>query len=332
LQATKDSDIMHIEYIVPHDDEDKLREYTQFISRECRIRSIPLYGRLEDWRMRLYQAVALERSIEYLVKVKEWYDLGLETVPLVDVVELLIPCILHCENRVGEKILTTILRRQLDHFHGPKASFIERMDYIFRTEVLGSVDSPSHWRLKHSKDKDGNIQIEPFQVRNQVVRKMISKIDVIVEAAVPESDHDFRAKVISAVLAYKEAISLLTMHRNLSAEEKEFFQDKIDEFYEQWIDLFGEAGVTNYIHILGSGHMLYFLQRYDCLYMYSQQGWEDLNNRCQAFLMQNSSRGGYGSGEGKSKSYTFSIVRYILRDLLWKTGDADKFFSTIDLE
>jgi hypothetical protein len=74
--------------------------------------------------------------------------------------------------------------------------------------------------LKHSKDKDGNIQIEPFQVRNQVVRKMISKIDVIVEAAVPESDHDFRAKVISAVLAYKEAISLLTMHRNLSAEEK----------------------------------------------------------------------------------------------------------------
>ncbi len=99
------------------------------------------------------------------------------------------------------------------------------------------------------------------------------------------------------------------MHRNLSAEEKELFQDKIDEFYEQWIHLFREAGVTNYIHILGSGNMLYFLQWYDCLYMYSQQGWEDLNNRCKAFLMQNSSRGGYRSGEGKSKSYTFSIVR-----------------------
>jgi hypothetical protein len=77
---------------------------------------------------------------------------------------------------------------------------------------------------------------------------------------VPESNHDFQAKVILAVLAYKEAISLLTMHRNLSAEEKELFQDKIDEFYEQWIHLFREAGVTNYIHILGSGNMLYFLQ------------------------------------------------------------------------
>jgi hypothetical protein len=329
LQVSKDSDIMHIEYVIPHEDEDKLREYTQFISRECRLRSIPLHGRLEDWRMRLYQAVTLERSIDYLEKVKEWYESGLETVPLVDVIELLIPCILHCENRVGEKILTIILRRQLDQFRGPKASFVERMDLSFRTEVLGSDVSPSHWRLKHSKDPDGKILLEPIQVRNQIARKMIAKIDVIVEAAVPDSDQDFRAKVISAVSAYKEAISLLTMHRNLSAEEKELFQDKIDEFYEQWIDLFGEEGMTNYIHILGSGHMLYFLQKYDCLYLYSQQGWEDLNNRCQAFLMQNSSRGGYGSGEGKGKSYTFPIVRYILRDLLWKTGDADQFFSTL---
>jgi hypothetical protein len=131
LQVSKDSDIMHIEYIIPHDDEDKLREYTQFIYRECSLHSIPLHGHLEDWRMSLYQAVTLERSVDYLVKVKEWYDSGLETVPLVDVIELLIPCILHCENRVGEKILTIILRRQLDHFRGPKASFVERMDFSF---------------------------------------------------------------------------------------------------------------------------------------------------------------------------------------------------------
>jgi hypothetical protein len=141
---------------------------------------------------------------------------------------------------------------------------------------------------------------------------------------------EFREKVISAIVAYKEAIALLTMHQNLSADEKELFQEKIDVFYEQLIDLFGEEGITNYIHILGSGHMLYFLENYDCLYMYSQQGWEDLNNRCQAFLMQNTSRGGYGSSEGKGKSYTFPIVRYILRDWLWKTGLADQFFSNLD--
>jgi hypothetical protein len=84
--------------------------------------------------------------------------------------------------------------------------------------------------LKHSKDTDGKILLEPIQVCNQIARTMVAKIDVIVEAAVPESDQDFRAKVISAVSAYKEAIQLLTMHRNLSAEEKELFQDKIDDF------------------------------------------------------------------------------------------------------
>jgi hypothetical protein len=86
------------------------------------------------------------------------------------------------------------------------------------------------------------------------------------------------------------------------------FQDKIDFFYELWIKLFGEEGITNYIHILGSEHMSYFLEKYDCLYMYSQQGWEDLNNRCQAFLMQNSSRGGGAMAGGRAReSHTHSL-------------------------
>jgi len=96
---------MHIEYVIPYNDKEKLREYTQFISRECRLHSIPLYGRLEDWRTSLYQAIMLERYIDYLVKVKEWHDSGLETVPLVDIIELRIPRILHCENCIGEKFL-----------------------------------------------------------------------------------------------------------------------------------------------------------------------------------------------------------------------------------
>jgi hypothetical protein len=332
MQLTKKSDIMHIEYIIPHDDVEKRREYTQFISRECRIRSIPLHGTVEDWRLSLYQAVVMERYISYLEKVRKWNDDGRLTVPLVEVIELLIPCILHCENRVGEKILSIIMRRQLDHFRGPKIDFIQSMEKTYQTEVLGTEISPAHWKLKYSKDKDGQIQLEPLQVRNQTARKMIKKIDKIVEAAVPIADNEFGHKVIAAVTSYTEAMCLLTKHRNLTNAEKESFQDLIDDFYEQWIDLFGEEGITNYIHILGSGHMLYFLEKYNCLYMYSQQGWEDLNNRCQAFLLHNTSRGGYGSGEGKGKSYTFPIVRYILRDLLWKTGEADHFFSELEKE
>jgi hypothetical protein len=204
--------------------------------------------------------------------------------------------------------------------------FIDRMDATFQTMVLGSVTSPAHWRSKHSKDLDGQVRLESLQVWNQTARKIIASFDIIVENAVPESDREFKAKVISAVTLYREAMKLLTLNRNLDEDEVEEFQDHIDDFYELWIDLFGEEGITNYTHILGSGHMMYFLKKYNCLYMYRQQRWDDLNNRCQAFLLHNTSRGGFGSGEGKSKSYTFPIVRFILRDLLWKTGDSDIFF------
>jgi hypothetical protein len=192
------------------------------------------------------------------------------------------------------------------------------------------VTSPSHRRLKHSKDSDGQLKLESLQVRNQTVRKMLDSIDIIVEDAVGESDDEFKTKMIFAIASYKEAMKILTTHQSLTEEEMERFQDKIDDFYEAWIDLFGEEGITNYIHLLGSGHMLYFLKKYGCLYIYSQQGWEDLNNRCQAYLLHNTSRGGYGSGQGKGKSYTFLIVRFILRDLLWKTGDADIYFNTLE--
>jgi len=100
---------MHIEYVIPPDNEEKLREYKQFISNKCMLFSIPLNGCLEDWHRSLFECVQLERSILVLENVKKWHEQGLESVPLVDVIELLIPCILHCENRVGEKNLTILL-------------------------------------------------------------------------------------------------------------------------------------------------------------------------------------------------------------------------------
>jgi hypothetical protein len=170
---------MHIEYIVPQNDEDKVREYTQFISRECRTRLLSCHGRLEDWWMALFQSVQMERSIESLEKVKQWHEQGRETAPLVEVIELLIPCILHLEYHVTEKVLTILFRRKLNEFHGPKIEFLNAIETVLQTAVLGTIPSPSHWRLKHSKDANGQIILDPIQVRNQIGRKMIKKIDVL---------------------------------------------------------------------------------------------------------------------------------------------------------
>jgi hypothetical protein len=53
-----------------------------------------------------------------------------------------------------------------------------------------------------------------------------------------------------------------------------------------WIDLFGDEGIKNYIHMLGSSHMLYSIKKYGCLYLYSQQGWESLNSKYKPLFIK----------------------------------------------
>jgi hypothetical protein len=82
-------------------------------------------------------------------------------------------------------------------------------------------------------------------------------------------------------------IKINDIHQELGKEENEQFQDYVDDFYKIRIEVFGDEGITNYIHMLGNGHILYFMKKYGCLYLYSQQGWESLNNTIQAFIHQN---------------------------------------------
>jgi hypothetical protein len=73
------------------------------------------------------------------------------------------------------------------------------MEYAFQTAILGSESSHSQWKLKHMKEKDGQIKHDAIKVRNHDVRKMISKIDAIVEAAVPDTENEIRGKFFYAV-------------------------------------------------------------------------------------------------------------------------------------
>ncbi len=240
--------------------------------------------------------------------------------------ELLIPCILHLENRVGEKILTMLLRKGLDLWHGsPRKSYIQTLEKVIQQQVLGSLASPAHWALPHEGENDAELTVTKISGRNEMIRRMIKCSNTIIEATLPD-DHELSAKLVRAVHSYRFAMKLLTKHCDLSEEELEQFQDHADDFFELWVKIFGVEGITNHIHLLGSGHMSFFLKNYGCLYLYSQQGWEALMGKVQAILHLNTQRGGKGSGEGKTKSFIYPVMLYVLRDLLWKTGHAKRFF------
>jgi hypothetical protein len=105
---------------------------------------------MEEWRDQLCPSVAMESKIALLMKVKKWRNEGVVKVPLVQYVELLISCILHMENRVGEKMLTMILRKGLELWSGsPWEKYIEVMQAVFQQKILGSPTSPAHWSLPH---------------------------------------------------------------------------------------------------------------------------------------------------------------------------------------
>jgi hypothetical protein len=110
---------------------------------------------------------------------------------------------------------------------------------------------------------------------------------------------------------------------------------------DQWVNLYGTVHMTNYIHIIGSGHLTYFAKKYGNLYRYSQQGWEAMNQLLKHYYFNNTNHGGsYGNG-GKSDDGTYScstvcgdhcrpLMRLCQRSLMWKLGIAEAYFVNKD--
>ncbi len=230
-QVDKETDVHHIEFVIPNDNRAKRNEYVQFIAKECKIRNIPIMGsNVLEWRDALRTCALLERRLNLLVQLKNWYEEGNESIPLIQYIELLIPCILHLENRVGEKIVTMIIRKGLDICRISSTTYLQNLEAIFQKSDLGTEQSPSHWKLRYSKDDSGIIKIEAIQERNSIVRAMMNASDHIVQATTPSEQQDLSTKLILACSKYQAAMNLLTVHRILDDDEVEEFQELIDDF------------------------------------------------------------------------------------------------------
>jgi hypothetical protein len=103
----------------------------------------------------------------------------------------------------------------------------------------------------------------------------------------------------------------------------------MDDFFEKYVSLTGCEGITNYIHMLGSSHVKYYMTIHRNLYKFSQQGWESLNSKFMQVFFRHAQHGGnYGkSVEEKERSYLFPVMKSFQRELLWITGDAEQYFK-----
>ncbi len=71
---------------------------------------------------------------------------------------------------------------------------------------------------------------------------------------------------------YLEVIKLAFQYDDFGDEYVEMFQDLVDEWFYLYVELLGLPGITNYIHLVGAGHLYYYLKCWGSLYCYQQQG------------------------------------------------------------
>jgi hypothetical protein len=97
-------------------------------------------------------------------------------------------------------------------------------------------------------------------IPNTKLRKFLDNFDLLVELCVVDPDRKEK---------WNEAIQLWVAYIAWAGQREDFSDDEIneleelgDEFFRIWLDLHGQAGVTNYIHLIGAGHLSYYLIMY----------------------------------------------------------------------
>jgi len=111
----------------------------------------------------------------------------------------------------------------------------------------------------------------------------VNKIETIIELCIAPGDECLKWK--DCIAEYKHAMVLLRKKTDLSNDEVKRFQQHIDVFFVAWVSLLSHEGVTNYIHMLGAGHIGEYLLHHQNLYKHSQQGWEAFNALLKFFFI-----------------------------------------------
>ena len=117
---------------------------------------------------------------------------------------------------------------------------------------------------------------------------------------------------------------------NFLDEEIENFQNSIDLFFQDWVKLWGEKLISNYIHMYQSGHISELLYHWRNLYKYSQQGWEALNTAIKSFFFRRTNRGGF-SGTNTQKSKLLGIIKWLQRRMIFICGYTEEDIMKFDI-
>jgi hypothetical protein len=120
---------------------------------------------------------------------------------------------------------------------------------------LSCTDCPSAWIFPYEEKKMGDVKFANWRAQ-----KIIKEIDGLVDICIPNNQQDKRNDWKHTVSLYHNTIELLQFCNQFNDAAIDEFQNMANDFFSAWLSLQGYDGITNYIHMLGAGHIRYYLQ------------------------------------------------------------------------
>jgi hypothetical protein len=295
-------------YLPQNDDERD--QFIELLSDELLLRNLSPRGELAELRECLLVELILEHNLkQHLEKLLHCSKLEQCLIALLNE----IPCILHCENRVGIKLLTMVL---LEGFSNATEglvfgnicsldqriqAYVVRIQSIFNPVILGDADGPAQWVIPMNNEGT-NVGI--ICLYDNQIRKVLESFEIIIDASVMDATQIIKWKYY--IPNYRDAIEILCQKKEFTDEEIKRFQHFIDNWFQVWIQLHGLSGCTNYTHMLSTGHLTVFMFKMRNMYRFSPQCWENFNHVFSTVYFRRTNRGGRRH-EGAIKSKLVGI-------------------------
>ncbi|CAB9505987.1 hypothetical protein SEMRO_250_G098940.1 [Seminavis robusta] len=352
-QVDKASDKTHIDF-VPLTDLD-MKGYKNFLRSELKLRlgsnktalREAMNRSIDDRRALLKSLVAKEDTLWLARQTLTRHD---QVNSLTDklLCEEAIPCILHLEMRVNEKLFWSLLSQALDRYQEAdgkvRKEMIKVVTECVKDSILGDENHgrSAQWTFPL---RDGGKQVEPRTMTNTQSRKCVRGMKTLATLIFSQQfDEKSRTPTITrannaALLkqwhdlmdGYQPLMTMARQKEDVTTQDLDSFHLMANRFMTQYVTLFDGQGITNYIHMIGSGHLHYYLMRYGNLYKFSQQGWEAMNQKLKHFYFNNTNHGGCAgnsNGDMIRGDHVRPLMRMCQRSLMWRLGHGDAFFQT----
>jgi hypothetical protein len=152
--------------------------FSNLVMSELQLQKLPVYGGLEIRWERLKSLLKVGQKLDIIIQAISRGSEGKEAALML--ISQAIPCIMHLENRVGEKIIILLLARAAEKRIGRTLSvaFLQSIQNVVSTRILGTETWPKQWKVPLNEKGDS---IAKVSLSNKKTCLFIDNIDVLID-------------------------------------------------------------------------------------------------------------------------------------------------------